>query len=121
MLPSVPDQRRSKRFALQLPVELIRAASTPITRIETTKNLSSGGVLFTSDSQMDVGEPIEYCIVLPSGQKSGEDVRLRCLGKVVRLELAATDGESPSKRFAVAATVERYEFIRRKAKVNGGD
>ncbi len=41
-------------------------------------------------------------ISLPTGKSMG-DVRIRCMGKVVR-----RDGESQ----ALAATLERYEFVR---------
>lgn len=73
-----------------------------------TRNLSSGGVLFASDTKIDIGEPIEYVIHLtPTGE-----VDLHCLGKVMRLESGIPGGEDPSKPFEVAATLERYEFSR---------
>jgi hypothetical protein len=68
-----------------------------------TVNVSSGGILFThAGDSVDVGQPIEYLISLPTGARIGE-VRLRCMGKVVR-----HDGMHP----AMAATLERYEFVR---------
>ena len=77
-----------------------------------TRNLSSGGVLFTTDVPVDVGDPIEYMITLPTGSSSSGLVRLKCMGKVTRFDRHAI--ESQTKRSnAVAATLERYEFIRR--------
>lgn len=67
-----------------------------------TKNVSSTGVLFTSPSPVEVGESIEYMITLPKAKGSRVDVRLRCVGKVLR-------GDRPSE---FAATLERYEFLR---------
>jgi hypothetical protein len=65
-------------------------------------------VLFASDLKLDIGEPIEYVIALnPSG-----DLDLHCLGKVTRLDLAVRNGTEPERPFEVAATVERYEFVR---------
>ncbi len=110
---TVADQRRFKRFDLKLPVELIRTGSKRISRSGETKNMSSGGVLFLLGSRMEVGEPIEYFITLPTGSTSGEDVRLHCMGKVLRTESPGTEPEEEEEQLtAVAATVERYEFVR---------
>jgi hypothetical protein len=103
------EQRRFRRFELKLPVEVVRTGARRMSGPGETRNLSSGGVLFTLRSPMEVGEPIEYFITLPTGSGSEADVRLLCRGKVVRLEQPKRTPE-PS---AVAATLERYEFIRR--------
>jgi len=70
-----------------------------------TKNISSGGVLFTSESEPEVGTSIEYVITL--GAPADQNVNLRCIGKVVRYTRAPAENG-----FDVAATLERYEFIR---------
>jgi len=54
---------------------------------------------------MEIGQPVEYMISLPTGRGIGE-VRLRCMGKVVRHDVDAN---------AVALTLERYEFVRARA------
>jgi hypothetical protein len=72
-----------------------------------TKNISSGGVLFTSERELDVGGPLEYVITL--GVPSDQIVSLRCIGKVVRYK-KISDSEEPA--FDIAATLERYEFVR---------
>ena len=97
------DQRRSRRFELKLPLELIRAGSRRISHTGETVNVSSGGVLFNDPSEpIELGQAIEYMISLPTGKAMG-DVRIRCMGKVVR-----RDGSAQ----ALAATLERYEFVR---------
>ena|SRR5947208_1753814 len=100
---AVSEQRKSKRFELKLPVELVKTGSKPIAGNGETRNLSSGGVLFVSETLVDVGAPIEYIISLPSSSGRVGDVRLRCMGKVLRREIAES---------AVAVTLERYEFVR---------
>ena len=67
-----------------------------------TKNVSSAGVLFTAESELPLGESIEYLITLPRTPGTRKDVRLRCVGKILR-----EDSES-----AFAASLERYEFLR---------
>jgi len=107
------DQRKAKRFDLRLPIQLVKMGADPIATTSETRNVSSGGVLFLSDSQLPVGEPIEYFITLPTASKDNPNVRLHCMGTVIRLEArpkrARKEKEMP---FNVAATLERYEFIR---------
>jgi len=95
------EQRKHQRFELRLPFEIVGNDSPLKVRGE-TRNLSSAGVLFTSERQLPLGEPIEYLITLPRVPGARKDVRLRCVGKVLR-----EDAES-----AFAASLERYEFLR---------
>ena len=95
------EQRKNQRFDLKLPFEIIRGG-TNTKGVGETKNMSSSGVLFTSDSSVAIGEPIEYLITFPKPSNSRSEVRLRCVGTVVR--------EDPESKFA--ATLERYEFVR---------
>jgi hypothetical protein len=95
------EQRKNQRFELRLPFEIVRGEASAKAAGE-TKNVSSSGVLFTSESPVEVGEPIEYLITFPKVPGSKSEVRLRCVGKVLRNDPEAT----------FAATLERYEFIR---------
>jgi hypothetical protein len=97
------EQRKTRRFTLQLPVSLTRAGNLRVSDAGFTENISSCGVLFTAERELDVGGPIEYIITLID--ESNNPVNLRCVGKVVR-QVNRTDHTS------VAATVERYEFVR---------
>lgn len=98
------EHRRAPRFAMRLPMRLVRhQAETPNEPGE-TRNLSANGVLFTIRLPMMVGERIEYTIDLPS-TNNGAVARIRCFGYVVRTE-------NEPEQFAVAATVDRYEFVR---------
>jgi len=74
-----------------------------------TKNISSGGLLFTAEREPDIGASIEYVIGL--GGPSEPTVSLRCIGKVLRANRSAS-GESA---YDIAATLERYEFLRPEA------
>lgn len=111
---AVIDNRRNKRFDLCLPVELVRAGGEQISNHGETQNVSSSGVLFTSDARVDVGQPIEYLISLPLGPNREARVRLRCLGKVLRLQRSDSRPEPGPSSMVVAATMERYEFLRPK-------
>jgi hypothetical protein len=67
-------------------------------------------VLFTTENEPSVEGAIEYVISLSEGE--GRPVNLRCLGKVVRLERAANGRHGGKQAYHVAATLERYEFVR---------
>jgi hypothetical protein len=77
-------------------------------------NLSAGGVLFTAALDADIGDPIEYIITFPTHSINGGPVNLRCLGKVVRREETSNAGSAGTNLSQVAATLERYEFLRDK-------
>jgi hypothetical protein len=97
------EQRKAQRFDLQLPFELIRRGSQNLSEHGETRNLSSVGVLFNSaTNNFRVGEPVEYMITLPTTAESDGNVRLHCFGKVVR----------HARETGIAATLERYEFVR---------
>ena len=93
---------------MELPVAITRAGAVRSRRYAVTSNISSNGVLFTSDEAPAVGDPLEYTITLDSAQN--RRVAVRCVGKVVRSEPVATPPGPP--RYEVAATLERYEFDR---------
>ena len=97
---TVLEQRRNQRFDLRLPFEIVRAGANQKS-IGETRNVSSTGVLFKSETTVEVGQPIEYLITFPKPPGSRAVVRLKCVGKIVR-------GEEET----FAATLERYEFVR---------
>ena len=97
------EQRKNQRFDLRLPFEIVGGPPRTKSKGE-TRNVSSAGVLFTSQAPVEVGESIEYLITLPKVPGSRVDVRLHCVGKVVR--------NAPKSAFA--ATLERYEFLRQR-------
>lgn len=95
------EQRKHQRFDLRLPFQLVGPSDQTGLKGE-TRNVSSSGVLFTSDRPLSVGETVEYLITFPKAPSARFETRLRCLGKVVR--------EEP--RTGYAASLERYEFLR---------
>jgi len=104
------DQRRTRRFKLQLPLSITRSGIARVTFAGRTKDISSSGVLFTTDREPGVAGSIEYIITL--NHDGTQPVNLRCVGKIVRMERTGPPmGEGPLA-YQVAATLERYEFIR---------
>jgi hypothetical protein len=96
----VREQRKNRRFELVLPIELVNAGQEPTPKVGETQNLSSGGVLFAADRKIPVG---------------AESLRLRCMGKVMRVQETDETELAPSTKypFAIAVTLERHEFLRK--------
>lgn len=106
------EQRKTQRFALKLPIELLKTGADDLPRIGELRNLSSGGVLFTADAALQRGQAIEYLVTLPS-QGQQHELRLRCIGKVVRVDERPTpDSNAEGFPYTIAVTLERHEFLR---------
>jgi hypothetical protein len=104
------EQRRTRRFKLQLPLAITRSGAERVALAGLTRNISSSGVLFTSGQAPDLSGPIEYVITL--NHDGGQAVSLRCIGKVVRSERVGAGYTEDVPNYQVAATLERYEFVR---------
>jgi hypothetical protein len=104
------EQRRTRRFKLQLPLAITRSGAERVAFAGQTKNISSSGVLFLAEKEPDIGGPIEYIITL--NHDGPQSVTLRCMGKVVRSDRMGPLGDEMRPGFQVAATLERYEFVR---------
>ena len=98
------EQRKHQRFDLRLPCEILRPGRHEKHTGE-TRNVSSSGALLVSLRRMEIGEAIEYRITFPRTSEEDPEVRLHCVGKVLR--------QGPGAAFA--ATLERYEFVRNPA------
>lgn len=102
------EQRKSRRFELRLPLELLRNGSRELLESGQTRNLSSSGVLFSTGARLEPGDIVEYVITLPTSPGNIE-LRLRCRGKVIR---RGADRENATE---AAATLEKWEFIRERS------
>ena len=101
---STLEQRRTQRYDLQLPLQIVKMGEKRMNRVETTRDISSGGVCFMCPEQLEVGGRIEYVVTLSNNYPP---IRIRCLGKILRSEKTALD--SP---FEVAVSMDRYQFMR---------
>jgi len=104
------EQRRTRRFKLELPLSITRSGAERVSLTGVTKNISSCGVLFTTGKEPDLGGPIEYIITL--NHDGPQAVNLRCVGKVLRSERTGPQNDEGVRPYQIAATLERYEFLR---------
>jgi hypothetical protein len=100
---SHPDLRNTIRFPLHLPVTL--KTSTDEHRAETI-DISAGGILFHSETEVEVGASVEFTIAMPGDVLGSErDVLVNCHGRVVRCS------QEPTGR-SIAVVIDEYKFER---------
>ena len=92
---SVKERRRARRYAVALPIDLSTTRTV-------TVNVSTGGVLFEAPAgdALETGSALRF--VLAIGTVA---MRLRCRGRVVRVERSAA-------RCCVASTIDHWEIDR---------
>lgn len=99
------DQRTTRRFNLKLPVT-VKMPSTEESSLDAqTKDVSARGVFFYIDSDVSEGSPIEFTLTLPPEITLTESIRVKCSGKVVRVERPG------GKQIGIAAQIDQYDFV----------
>jgi len=87
--PPVGVERRiGQRFAFNLPVSL-RDVATTVEGLGFTQDLSSRGAFFFTDMALAEGTEIELTLRMPSEITLGENMRVRCRGRVLRVVKSA--------------------------------
>ena len=102
------ERRRSQRFGLALPLDVVRVSNRDVNLSGRTRNVGSSGAYFVvGELSVSIGSPIEFIVTLRNTQAEGERVRLRCRGRVTRSEKVGSQGAT-----GVAVTIDRYQFLR---------
>ena len=100
---SHPDLRNAIRFPLHLPVTL--KTSTDEHQAETI-DISAGGLLFRSETEIEVGSTVEFTVAMPGDVLgSDRDILVKCHGRVVRCTQEATGR-------GIAVVIDEYKFER---------
>ncbi len=99
------DKRGTRRFALRLPVN-VRYGENEEEHAAQTRDVSARGICFYVDSAIQAGSAIDFTLTLPPEITLTESIRVRCKGRVLRVE-----GGNPTGKLAVAAVIDEYEFL----------
>jgi len=99
------DKRATRRFALRLPVN-VRYGENAEEHEARTRDVSARGICFYVDSAIQAGSAIDFTLTLPPEITLTESIRVRCKGRVVRVE-----GGGTANKLAVAAIIDEYEFL----------
>jgi hypothetical protein len=101
------DQRKSRRFLIQLPliVRWLNENSVGETEAQ-TQDVSSGGLRFDLSKAPKTNSSVEILMTLPHQLTKAGPVRVRCRGHVLRINPKGSD------KTEVVAAIERFEFMR---------
>ena len=102
------DRRRSNRFPVREEVRyrVLRARSHSLEGYGKTIDMSSGGVLFTTESELPHGRLVELAVNWPARLGGVCPLRFIAVGRVIR-----------SDAVTAVVRIEKYEFKTRKAPV----
>jgi hypothetical protein len=71
-----------------------------------TQNVSARGVYLYLDSDLEVGNRIEFTLTFPPELTFTRSIRVRFSGRAVRVERGL-----PGGKYGVAAAIDDYEFL----------
>jgi c-di-GMP-binding flagellar brake protein YcgR len=104
---SHPESHSDLRNAVRFPLHLRVTLKTPTEEHEAeTIDISSGGILFRTQTAVEVGSTVEFTVVMPGHVLgSDRDVLVKCQGRVVRFSEEASGRN-------VAVVIDEYKFER---------
>src|ERR1700751_2170485 len=100
------EKRATRRLALRLPVSVNYSGNTGPVLSAQTRDVSARGICFYLEAPLAVGSDLDFTLTLPPEITLTESIRVRCKGKVVRVDENAAD-----EKVAVAAVIDEYEFL----------
>lgn len=109
-MQSVMEQKRKhRRYGVSLPIhiESEKEDGSVLSEDTITQDLSARGVYLVLSDDLELSSKIQMELTLPPEITQGKAVRVRCRGRVVRI-----DRKNGDKSIGVAATIDKYEFIR---------
>jgi hypothetical protein len=99
------ERRTSKRVAANVPVG-VRSGGKEAPEISAeTRDISTNGVFFYTDSAMAEGSKVDLVLILPPEFTAGERSWVCCHGQILRVE------QGKGMQFGVAASIERIDVL----------
>jgi len=100
------EKRATRRFALRLPVSVNYNGNSGPALAAQTRDVSARGICFFLEAPLGVGSELDFTLTLPPEITLTESIRVRCKGKVVRVDSNVAEAKVP-----VAAVIDEYEFL----------
>jgi hypothetical protein len=103
------ERRTARRYDLRLPMTIEASTENKLASCNgKTLDISTRGLYFVLDSDLQVGRKLGLAIRLPTGRADGGEVFILAIGKVVRVEKRRENGIQSVR---VAAVVSRYAYF----------
>jgi hypothetical protein len=99
-----PEKRSTRRFSLELPITVKSSDNVKTELAAQTRDVSSRGVFMYVNSEIAEGAPLEFVMTLPAEVTLAEPIRVRCNGRVLRVQ--KTD-----RLQGIAVSIEKYDFV----------
>jgi PilZ domain len=99
-----PEKRATRRFSLDLPISVKFLENERRDLAGHTRDVSSRGVFMFLDAELTVGSAIEFVMTLPPEITLSDPIRVRCTGKVLRIDKAGQEQ-------GVAVAIDKYDFV----------
>jgi hypothetical protein len=99
-----PEKRTTRRFSLDLPISVKSTDNVETALKGKTRDVSSHGVFMYLNSEIAEGAGLEFVMTLPSEVTLAEPIRVRCKGRVLRVQ--KTD-----RAQGIAVSIDRYDFV----------
>jgi hypothetical protein len=107
------ERRVGQRFDLHLPVS-VKLSGSAHEACGFTQDLSARGTFFYTDYPLGVGETVELTLVMPSEITLGENMRVRCRGRVLRVLQP-----SVGTKLGIGVHFAEYEYLTEPAILTG--
>jgi PilZ domain len=99
-----PEKRATRRFSLDLPISVKFLDNGRRELAGHTRDVSSRGVFMYLDTEIVAGASIEFVMTLPPEITLSEPIRVRCTGRVLRVDKQAQEQ-------GVAVAIDKYDFV----------
>jgi PilZ domain len=102
------ERRAAQRFRLHLPIVVRRVSTLSEKDVLNgrTRNVSAGGIYFTTDRRLAVNELVDFSLSF-AGLVEGVDILVKGRARVLRL----VRPETTSERVGVAAAIENFHIL----------
>jgi len=105
------ERRAAHWYRLHLPI-IVSRTSTPSSILNgRTRNISAGGIYFTTDRHLAVNEVVDFSLSF-AGLVEGADILVKGQARVLRL---VQRPETISERVGVAAIIENFRILSARA------
>jgi hypothetical protein len=101
--PNCLERRAGQRFELHLPVAVhFEGRTVP----GFTQDLSSRGIFFYAETSLPEGAAVELTFTMPSEITLGENMPVRCQGRVLR-----SSTSQAGQRSGIAVKLDSYQYL----------
>ncbi len=102
------ERRGAQRFEMNLPLAVhFDGRTVP----GFTQDLTGRGIFFYAETALPEGAVVELTFTMPSEITLGENMPVRCRGRVLRASSSQADHSQAGQRNGIAVQLDSYEYL----------